>query len=267
MSVKNGAELLDRLIKDIISDSASTYVSVLNQPPEYIDSDDEAVEKNPEIEQPPAFSLPRFIPLMRERIQVMNPFTRMFLVSWITLLDSIPDLEVVSYLPSFLGGLFKFLNDGNQDIVVATQQILERFLDEIKLVANVAETRKNRSGNDPHPDAPKANEAQNEDAQRRRAGSRGSQDNPESPRDEHQSDHDDESARSDSFIGEPAEDWIPGQDVHIDYAKILEILVGFLGDSSGNSIAHSRHENLLILIALQRIFSSQYYGGSTASST
>ncbi|KAI9654603.1 MAG: hypothetical protein M1831_005364 [Alyxoria varia] len=232
MSVKNGAELLDRLIKDIISDSASTYVSVLNQPPELIDSDDEASGRNQGLEQPPAFSLPRFIPLLKERIQVMNPFTRMFLVSWITLLDSIPDLEVVSYLPSFLGGLFKFLNDGNQDVVVATQQILERFLEEIKLVANVAETRKSRSGNDLRPDASKSSETQHEDAPRDQAESRGSLEDPKSPQGEHYSDHDGESARSDSSVGETAEDWIPGQDVHIDYAKILEILVGFLGDSS-----------------------------------
>ena len=32
LSVKNGAELLDRLIKDIVSESAATYVSVLEAP-------------------------------------------------------------------------------------------------------------------------------------------------------------------------------------------------------------------------------------------
>lgn len=31
-SVKNGAELLDRLIKDIVSESAASYVSVLEDP-------------------------------------------------------------------------------------------------------------------------------------------------------------------------------------------------------------------------------------------
>lgn len=84
------------------------------------------------MEAPTAFSLARFIPLLRERINVLSPFTRTFLVSWVTLLDTIPDLELVYYLPAFLGGLFKFLSDPNRDVHVATQGALERFLTEIK---------------------------------------------------------------------------------------------------------------------------------------
>src|SRR5436305_12466451 len=103
LSVKNGAELLDRLIKDIVAESAATYVSVLHM------SEDAVEEQDPEdaemsLDYPTAFSLARFIPLLKERIYVLNPFTRTFLVSWITLLDSIPDLELVFYLPAFLGG-------------------------------------------------------------------------------------------------------------------------------------------------------------------
>lgn len=52
-----------------------------------------------------AFSLARFIPLLQERIYVVSPFTRSYLVSWITVLDSVPELELVSYLPDFLDGL------------------------------------------------------------------------------------------------------------------------------------------------------------------
>ena len=52
-----------------------------------------------------AFSLARFIPLLQERIYVVSPFTRSYLVSWITILDSVPELELVSYLPDFLDGL------------------------------------------------------------------------------------------------------------------------------------------------------------------
>ncbi len=52
-----------------------------------------------------AFSLAHFIPLLSERIYVINPFTRSYLVSWITVLDSVPDLELVSFLPDFLDGL------------------------------------------------------------------------------------------------------------------------------------------------------------------
>lgn len=52
-----------------------------------------------------AFSLARFIPLLSDRIYVLSPFTRSFLVSWITVLDSVPELELITYLPEFLDGL------------------------------------------------------------------------------------------------------------------------------------------------------------------
>ncbi|CAI4214594.1 unnamed protein product [Parascedosporium putredinis] len=86
---------------------------------------------------PTAFSLSRFIPLLKERIWVINPFTRQFLVGWITLLDSIPDLELVAYLPDFLGGLLKFLSDPNRDVHVATRNCLDKFLTEIKRISHV----------------------------------------------------------------------------------------------------------------------------------
>jgi vacuole morphology and inheritance protein 14 len=64
---------------------------------------------NPSSSTPPtprlAFSLAKFIPLLSERIYVISPFTRSHLVSWIMILDSVPDLELVSYLPEFLDGL------------------------------------------------------------------------------------------------------------------------------------------------------------------
>jgi hypothetical protein len=113
LPVKNGAELLDRLIKDIVTEQASTYVSVV---PTSLPSpvDDELVEDDEEknkqaSKHTTAFSLARFIPLLRERIYVLNPFTRTYLVSWLTVLDSVPELELVNYLPDFLDGLLKFL--------------------------------------------------------------------------------------------------------------------------------------------------------------
>src|SRR5258708_16571889 len=52
-----------------------------------------------------AFSLSRFIPLRSDRIYVVSPFTRSFLVSWISVLDSVPELELITYLPHLLDGL------------------------------------------------------------------------------------------------------------------------------------------------------------------
>ena len=223
LSVKNGAELLDRLVKDIVSESAATYVSVLVAPPVSETRDEGAIldSAEPSLNLTPAFLLERFIPLLQERIYVLNPFTRTFLVSWVTLLDSIPDLELVVYLPAFLGGLFKFLSDPNQDVYVATQGVLDRFLNEIGKIATIkkgiAETR--RSG--------KANKFQ---------GSSGSD------FDALVTDHSDESQTPDSENISPGEEerypiednWIPGQDIHVDHPKILAILVDFLDPASSS---------------------------------
>lgn len=185
---------------------------------------------------PTAFSLSRFIPLLQERILVLNPFTRMFLVSWITLLDSIPDLELVSYLPSFLGGLFRFLNDSNQDVVIATQHVLERFLDEIKLVARVkrgiAESRKANSYED--------NVASSPDHENDGHTLEKKQTHETLETNTTTEDTDYDGSNASFFDGDEhpsvQEDWVPGQDVHVDHPKILDILVTFLGDASGTPV-------------------------------
>lgn len=160
-AVKNGGELLDRLIKDIVTEQASTFVSARPTTPDQFDStesDDESIEgekgkefasKRKQQRIPnagrggvhpvgrKAFSLARFVPLLSERIYVINPFTRTYLVSWLTVLDSIPELELVSYLPSFLDGLLKFLGDPTEDIRNASMHVLTGFLREIREAAEV----------------------------------------------------------------------------------------------------------------------------------
>jgi vacuole morphology and inheritance protein 14 len=54
VSVKNASELLDRLLKDIITENSQI------------------------------FDLPSFIPLLRERVLTKNSFARQFLISWIS---------------------------------------------------------------------------------------------------------------------------------------------------------------------------------------
>ncbi|KAN0101743.1 ARM repeat-containing protein [Hyaloscypha variabilis] len=209
LSVKNGAELLDRLIKDIVSESAATYVSILHSTEvPLVETDKETPDAS--IDAPTAFSLARFLPLLKERIHVINPFTRTFLVGWITLLDSIPDLELVSYLPEFLGGLFKFLSDPNRDVHVATQGALERFLSEIKRISRIKkgieESRKSRS-----------------DGKRKRSGSMDSENSvaPDVVGDDESGTADDKDVSSD-------DDWVPGQDVQVNHKDILEILTANL---------------------------------------
>lgn len=219
--MKNGADLLDRLVKDIVAESASTYVSILQTPEEIRpDNSGTAIDSiNSSLDLPTAFSLAKFIPLLQERIYVINPFTRSFLVSWVTLLDTIPDLELVFYLPAFLGGLFKFLSDSNRDVHVATQGALERFLNEIKKIAKIkrgiADSKRDTS-----------------EGKGKRLDSSDTASLPSEGRSV-QEKFDDTDEDSDEGNATADDDWIPGQDVYVDHPKILEILVDFLGPSSG----------------------------------
>ncbi|KAL2258932.1 hypothetical protein VTK26DRAFT_7565 [Humicola hyalothermophila] len=209
LSVKNGAELLDRLIKDIVSESAATYVSVLEQPPPYQEYDKDAPDES--IELPTAFSLKRFIPLLRDRIYALNPFTRTFLVGWITLLDSIPDLELVTHLPEFLGGLLRFLSDSNRDVHVATQGCLDKFLNEIKRIARIkkgiAESKKSKEEKRKRLDSIDSASAR--------------------PQLEEGEEMDSDTAADDEDL-DSEDDWLPGQDVHINHKAILEIVTATL---------------------------------------
>lgn len=218
LSVKNGAELLDRLVKDIVSESAATYVSVLEMPSadaageEKMSDDKELLDEPTDL--PTAFSLKHFIPLLKDRSYTINPFTRTFLVGWITLLDSIPDLELVTYLPEFLGSLLKFLSDPNRDVHQATQACLDKFLNEIKRISRIkkgiVESKKSK-----------------EDGKRRHEDSldSGSAHVALEEGDEIDSTLDDEDETSSE------DDWVPGQDVQINYKAILEILTASLDQS------------------------------------
>ncbi|KAL2814849.1 vacuolar protein 14 C-terminal Fig4p binding-domain-containing protein [Aspergillus cavernicola] len=221
LSVKNGAELLDRLVKDIVSESAAHHVSVLQLSEKHTSDPDDLAET----ELPTAFSLPKFIPLLKERIHVLSAFTRTFLVSWLTLLDTIPDLELVSYLPEFLGGLIKFLGDPNRDVNVATQGLLDRFLAEIKRIARLKkgleESRKGQGSNNRNSTT---------------SDSVSIATDPTLAIDAESHDNAIETSEAESAIAEEDGlhadgDWIPGQDVQIDYPKILDILVGFVDTS------------------------------------
>jgi vacuole morphology and inheritance protein 14 len=174
----------------------------------------------------------------------MNPFTRMFLVSWITLLDSIPDLELVTYLPDFLGGLFKFLSDNNQDVHTATQVALDRFMAEIRKIARVkrglAESKRSQVGEG----IKRTESTSRSDVSGRSSRSIdieplsgqgktiGSIDAGDSLDDDGVS----STAGDDDTSADLEEDWIPGQDVFVDHARILDILVTFLGGSSEQEI-------------------------------
>ncbi|KAK4479712.1 hypothetical protein RD792_015244 [Penstemon davidsonii] len=127
-NVQSAAHLLDRLVKDIVTESDQ-------------------------------FSIEEFIPLLRERMNVLNPYVRQFLVGWITVLDSVPDIDMLGFLPDFLdgqssymiliesnvvladtyshisyeiAGLFNMLSDSSHEIRQQADSALSEFLQEIK---------------------------------------------------------------------------------------------------------------------------------------
>jgi hypothetical protein len=209
-------------VKDIVAESAASYVSILQL------SEKEAAELENQEDQelPMAFSLARFIPLLKDRIHVIQPFTRNFLVSWLTLLDTIPDLELVSYLPEFLEGLIKFLGGPNKDVNIATQGLLDRFLAEIKRITRlkkgIEESRKSQKSNRQSVASDVMSNATEQNAQTDGAS--------EDRYDVAVADSVSETTVDDE-IAQADGDWIPGQDVQIDYPKILDILVGFVNTS------------------------------------
>lgn len=105
-NVQSAAHLLDRVVKDIVTESDQ-------------------------------FSIEEFIPLLRERMNVLNPFVRQFLVGWITVLDSVPDIDMLGFLPDFLDGLFNMLSDPSHEIRQQADSAVSEFLLEIKNAPSV----------------------------------------------------------------------------------------------------------------------------------
>ncbi|XP_029015740.1 protein VAC14 homolog [Betta splendens] len=100
-NVKSGSELLDRLLKDIVTESSK-------------------------------FDLVAFVPLLRERIYSNNQYARQFIISWIHVLESVPDINLLDYLPEILDGLFQILGDNSKEIRRMCEVVLGEFLKEIK---------------------------------------------------------------------------------------------------------------------------------------
>ncbi|RPD66929.1 ARM repeat-containing protein [Lentinus tigrinus ALCF2SS1-7] len=244
LSVKNGAELLDRLLKDIVAETASVYI------PQYPETEaarrkaDEAsgilvphpddVANGADIGRArKAFSLAHFIPLLSDRIYVLSPFTRSYLVSWITVLDSVPELELITYLPEFLDGLLKYLSDPTDDVRVATDSLLADFLREIREVTVVQKRSEEQSK--AKREVASAEQARRIDGEKDKL--------PDITMDHAERapflSENDEVFDNDLETPEERQEeqelrdtgaWIPGQGVRIDYAAIVEILLQQLDD-------------------------------------
>ncbi|KAG8226294.1 hypothetical protein J437_LFUL002733 [Ladona fulva] len=101
-NVKSGAELLDRLMKDIVTESGTP------------------------------FDLASFIPMLRERVYATNAFARQFVLSWIGALSACPSFNLLPFLPDILDGLFRILADSTPGIKQMCDNLLGEFLRNIK---------------------------------------------------------------------------------------------------------------------------------------
>ncbi|KAF8389952.1 hypothetical protein HHK36_024472 [Tetracentron sinense] len=81
------------------------------------------------------FSYEEFIPLLRERMLVLNPSVRKFLIGWITVLDGVSDSPILDYLLDFFDGLFNMLSDISDEVREQAHSAIARFLQEIKCSA------------------------------------------------------------------------------------------------------------------------------------
>ena len=101
-NVRSAAELLDNLIKEIVTERKS-------------------------------FDVPKFVhEMLAKRIYVTNAEARKFLVSWIMVLDAVPNMDLVQYLPHFLDGLFKMLSDPSDEMRSTVVTCLFELLKEMR---------------------------------------------------------------------------------------------------------------------------------------
>lgn len=301
-SVKNAADILDRLIKDIVSAKSTNYVSILHQDStmelgqsndissHIVDPTGVAIQVNQVQDTHKAFSLPKFIPTLLERMYTIDPFAKKFLISWLELFDDIPALELITFLPNFLEPLIKFLmNTAPSDVRIETQNILNVFLKEIKAINKVkieakrkalekeiskkkANKLKDLKDNQDHTgesvEADDENSTESSGIQREGA-QEDSQEESKDDRDitdqssiqsnsttiirQRKDDEESEHIQELSVLSDLSDgQFLSGQDIFIDYSKIIDILLSFLrfpmsksnnkNDYKINDISNENHE-------------------------
>uniref|UniRef100_A0A0N5AYH7 Protein VAC14 homolog n=1 Tax=Syphacia muris TaxID=451379 RepID=A0A0N5AYH7_9BILA len=101
VNVRSGAEVLDRLMKDIVIGSGS-------------------------------FDVSRLMVLIKERIYSEDSGSRRFIVSWLSALLTAPEISLLPYIPEVLDGVFQMLDDSQSGLRDATESVLGQFLESIR---------------------------------------------------------------------------------------------------------------------------------------
>lgn len=101
LSVKNGVEFLDNLIKEIISEGNS-------------------------------FNQANFFSMFSKHIRFQTSQCRKFLLSWLIFIDKIPNLSIVEYIPKIIDGIFKMLYDPSEEMRSTVVTVLFQLLNQIE---------------------------------------------------------------------------------------------------------------------------------------
>ena len=94
--IKNGAQLLDRLLKDIVAEST-------------------------------AFALDSFVPLLRQHLECSSSCLHHLLIGWIVTLEAMPHINLRLHLKDLLVGIFGMLSDSDAEIRQQADQALAQF--------------------------------------------------------------------------------------------------------------------------------------------
>lgn len=143
--IKNAADILDKLIKDIIFINSTNNFPTLykkeknnNLESYLVDSNGDTFQLVHSQDPQKPFDLKNFILILKERMYTIDPFTKLFLISWLEFLGNITFLELITFLPEFLKGLLMFLmNDCLSDVRNETKKILNFFLKEIESIHTI----------------------------------------------------------------------------------------------------------------------------------
>jgi vacuole morphology and inheritance protein 14 len=96
-TVRSGAELLDRLIKEIVRNS-------------------------------PEFDVDELMLLIRERIYTNNSSNRRFIISWLHTVLKMPGFTITAFVPEVVDGLFKVLDDNSPAVHDTAVAVLSELL-------------------------------------------------------------------------------------------------------------------------------------------
>ena len=129
-NVQNASHLLDRLVKDVVSEGAELSLSGgFSRGGSRASSSGASSFDHPRRSFDAARAL---APSIRAAIHATDPYVRQFLVGWISALDAAPDVDALPLLPDVLDGVLDMLADPNREIRQQADQALGEFLAEIR---------------------------------------------------------------------------------------------------------------------------------------